>query len=119
MTVILFIAIGLAAGLLAGMFGVGGGIVIGPALILFAGFAPKVATGTSLGTLLLPVGALAVWEYWRRGNINITASLWIALGLLAGAWVGARIAQTISGPTLQKSFAVFLLLVSIRLWMKA
>jgi len=119
MTVILFIAIGLAAGLLAGLFGVGGGIVIGPALILFAGFAPKLATGTSLGTLLLPVGALAVWEYYRRGNINITASLWIGLGLLAGAWVGARLAQNISGPTLQKSFAVFLLLVSIRLWMKA
>jgi len=60
--VILFIAIGLAAGVLAGLFGIGGGIVIGPALILLAKFQPQTATGTSLGALLLPVGALGAWE---------------------------------------------------------
>jgi uncharacterized protein len=60
--VILFIAIGLVAGVLAGMFGIGGGIVIGPALILLAKFQPQMATGTSLGALLLPVGALGAWE---------------------------------------------------------
>ena len=87
---ILFIAIGLAAGVLAGMFGIGGGIVIGPALILLAKFPPQTATGTSLGAILLPVGALGAWEYYRRGNLDIAASLWIALGLLFGAWVGAR-----------------------------
>jgi len=117
--VILFIGIGLAAGVLAGLFGIGGGIVIGPALILLAGFAPKLATGTSLGALLLPVGALGAWEYYRRGNLNITASLWIALGLLVGAWVGARLANQLTGPQLQKTFAVFLALMAIRVWMKA
>jgi len=117
--VILFIAIGLAAGVLAGLFGIGGGIVIGPALILLAGFAPKVATGTSLGALLLPVGALGAWEYYRRGNLNIEASLWIALGLLAGAWLGARLANQLTGPQLQKAFAVFLALMAVRVWMKA
>ena len=101
------------------MFGIGGGIIIGPALILFLGFAPQLATGTSLGALLLPVGALGAWEYYRRGNLNVTAALWIALGLLIGAWFGARIAQSISGPALQKSFAVFLVLIAIRVWMKA
>lgn len=116
---ILFIAIGLAAGVLAGLFGIGGGIVIGPALILLAGFAPKVATGTSLGALLLPVGALGAWEYYRRGNLNIEASLWIALGLLAGAWLGARLANQLTGPQLQKAFAVFLALMAVRVWMKA
>ncbi len=116
---ILFIAIGLAAGVLAGLFGIGGGIVIGPALILLAGFAPKLATGTSLGALLLPVGALGAWEYYRRGNLNMTAALWIALGLLVGAWFGAKLAQNLSGPQLQKSFAVFLVLVAIRVWTKA
>lgn len=116
---ILFIAIGLGAGVLAGMFGIGGGIVIGPALILLAGFAPQLATGTSLGALLLPVGALGAWEYWRRGNLNIPAALWIALGLFFGAWFGARIAQSLSGPQLQKAFAIFLVLIAIRVWVKA
>jgi len=115
----LFIAIGLAAGVFAGMFGIGGGIVIGPALILFSKFQPQTATGTSLGALLLPVGALGAWEYYRRGHLDLTASLWIALGLLFGAWVGARIAQTMSGPQLQKAFAIFLVVVAIRVWTKA
>ena len=116
---ILFIAIGLGAGVLAGMFGIGGGIVIGPALILLASFAPQAATGTSLGALSLPVGALGAWEYWRRGHLNIPAALWIALGLFLGAWVGARIAQSLSGPQLQKAFAVFLVIIAIRVWVKA
>ena len=94
----LFTAIGLVAGVIAGIFGIGGGIVIGPALILLAKFQPQTATGTSLGALLLPVGALGAWEYWRRGHLNIAASLWIALGLFVGAWFGAKLAQTISGP---------------------
>jgi uncharacterized protein len=117
--VILFVVIGLAAGVLAGMFGIGGGIVIGPALILFAKFQPQMATGTSLGALLLPVGALGAWEYYRHGHLNVSASLWIALGLLFGAWVGARIALSLSGPQLQKAFAVFLVLIAIRVWVKA
>ena len=115
----LFIAIGLGAGVIAGIFGIGGGIVIGPALILLAKFQPQTATGTSLGALLLPVGALGAWEYWRRGHLNITASLWIALGLFVGAWFGARLAQGLSGPQLQKGFAIFLVLIAIRVWTKA
>jgi hypothetical protein len=115
----LFIAIGLGAGVIAGIFGIGGGIVIGPALILLAKFQPQTATGTSLGALLLPVGALGAWEYWRRGHLNIAASLWIALGLFVGAWFGAKLAQTISGPQLQKGFAIFLVLIAIRVWIKA
>jgi uncharacterized membrane protein YfcA len=117
--VLLFLAIGLLAGVLSGLFGIGGGIVIGPGLILLAGFIPVMATGTSLGALLLPVGALGVWEYWKRGHINLPASMWIALGLFIGAWFGARLAQTLSGPTLQKSFAVFLVIVAVRVWWKA
>ena len=116
---ILFIAIGLAAGVLAGMFGIGGGIVIGPALILLAKYHPQLATGTSLGALLLPVGTLGAWEYYRRGNLNITASLWLALGLFLGAWFGARLAHSLSGPQLQKAFAIFLVLIAIRVWTKA
>jgi uncharacterized membrane protein YfcA len=117
--VILFIAIGLVAGVLAGLFGIGGGIVIGPALILLAKYQPQTATGTSLGALLLPVGLLGAWEYYRRGHLVISTSLWIALGLLFGAWVGAKLAQTLSGPQLQKGFAIFLVLIAVRVWIKA
>src|SRR5256714_10345217 len=77
----LFIAIGLIAGVLAGLFGIGGGIVIAPALILLARFAPQMATGTSLGALLLPVGALGAWEYYRRGGLNNFSAPLIALGV--------------------------------------
>src|SRR3984893_4086094 len=101
------------------MFGIGGGIVIGPALILLAKFQPQTATGTSLGALLLPVGALGAWGYYRRGHLNIPASLWIALRLLFGACAGATLGQHLSCPHPQKAFAVFLVLIAIRVWVKA
>lgn len=115
----LFLAIGIGAGILSGLFGIGGGVVIVPALVFFAGMQATVATGTSLGALLLPVGALGVYEYWRRGNIQLNASLWIALGLFFGAWLGAMAAQRIPSAHLQRGFAVFLVAVAVRMWIKA
>jgi hypothetical protein len=115
---LVFIAIGLFAGVLSGLFGIGGGIIIVPALVLVARLAPIAATGTSLGALLLPVGALGAWEYYRRGNLNVSAALWIAIGLFFGAWVGARFAQQLSPVQLRRMFAVFLAIVSIRMWIK-
>jgi len=111
-----FIGIGLLAGILSGVFGIGGGVVIVPALIIVAGLTPIAATGTSLGALLLPVGALGAWEYYRRGDLRITTSLWIALGLFVGAWLGARLAQHLTPNQLRRAFAVFLVLVAGRMW---
>jgi uncharacterized protein len=119
MTVFLFLVIGALAGVLSGMFGIGGGIVIVPALLLVAKMAPLTATGTSLGALLLPVGALGAWEYYRTGNIEIKASLLIAVGLFAGAWFGARLAHTMGDATLKRVFAVFLVIVAVRIWWTA
>src|SRR5438067_1208781 len=90
---LLFLAIGLSAGLLSGLFGIGGGILIVPALLLFGKMDPATATGTSLGALLLPVGALGAWEYYRNGHVNVAAALLIALGIFVGAYFGARVAQ--------------------------
>ena len=117
--VLTFLVIGLLAGVLSGLFGIGGGILIIPALIFLAQFPTKLALGTSLGSLLLPVGLLGAYTYYQQGNLNIRASLLIALGLFFGAWAGARLAQSLSGGTLQRMFAVFILIMAVRLWLEA
>jgi uncharacterized membrane protein YfcA len=114
-----YIAIGLVAGVLSGMFGVGGGILIVPALVLLAKFPAKLALGTSLGALLLPVGLLGAYEYYRNGNLNTRASLLMAVGLFFGAWAGARVAQALPGSVLQRMFAVFIMIMAVRLWIEA
>ena len=115
--ILIFLAIGVAAGILSGLFGIGGGIVIVPMLIFFTRFAPAMATGTSLGALLLPVGALGAWQYYQRGSIDIRASLLIGLGLFVGAYFGARLGLSLDPVVLKRAFAIFLVLVAIRLWM--
>ena len=115
----LFLAIGLVAGVLSGLFGIGGGILIIPALIFFAAFPTKMALGTSLGAMLLPVGLLGAYAYYQAGNLNIKASILIALGLFFGAWVGAKLAHAIPASSLQRMFAVFIVLMAIRLWVEA
>lgn len=117
MGILVFILIGLGAGVLSGLFGIGGGVLIVPALMFVAGMKPITATGTSLGALLLPVGALGAYEYWRRGNIDLRASMWVALGLFIGAWFGAKIALSLSPTMLKRAFAVFLVAMAVRMWM--
>jgi uncharacterized membrane protein YfcA len=114
--ILIFIAIGFLSGILSGLFGIGGGVVIVPALIFFARLIPITATGTSLGALLLPVGALGAWEYYKKGHLNVPAALYIAIGLFVGAWIGARLAQHLSPVQLKRAFAVFLVLVAGRMW---
>jgi hypothetical protein len=119
MNFIYLFATGIAAGVLSGMFGVGGGIIIVPALVLLFGMSQQSANATSLMALLLPVGILGVYEYYRMGKIsteNIWFGLVIALGLFTGVFFGARIASGMSGEMLRKSFALFLGFVAIRLW---
>ena len=116
---LIFLAIGLGAGVLSGLFGIGGGIVIVPALLYFARMEPSRATGTSLGALLLPVGALGAWEYYRNGDVDVRASGLLAAGLLVGAYGGARLNQLLSPVQAKRAFAVFLALVAVRLWVTA
>jgi uncharacterized membrane protein YfcA len=113
---LLFLVIGLLAGVLSGVFGIGGGVVIVPALIFIVGLSPITATGTSLAALLLPVGALGAMEYYRRGHLNVPAALWIALGLFLGAWFGAKLANQLAPIYLRRAFAVFLVLIAGRMW---
>jgi uncharacterized membrane protein YfcA len=113
---LIYLFIGLLAGVLSGLFGIGGGILIVPALLLVARMTPATATGTSLGALLLPVGALGAWQYYKNGHVDVRASLLIALGLLAGAFFGARVAQGMDPVLVRRAFAVFLMLVSVQVW---
>lgn len=113
---LIFLGIGLAAGVLSGLFGIGGGIVIVPMLILLARMAPATATGTSLGALLLPVGALGAYQYYRTGHIDIKVSLLVALGLFIGAYFGAKLAVGLDPVMMKRGFALFLVMVAVRLW---
>jgi uncharacterized membrane protein YfcA len=116
---VIFLCIGLAAGVLSGLFGLGGGILIVPSLVLFANFPSRMAFGTSLGALLLPVGLLGAYTYWDNGDLDVRASLLIAVGLFLGAGVGARLAQMLPPATQLRVFAVFILAMAIKLWFKA
>jgi uncharacterized protein len=111
-----FLAVGLVAGILSGFFGIGGGLVIVPALMMIWHMQPQMATGTSLGALLLPVGLLGAWQYYRSGLVDIRAAGFIALGLLVGALLGAIIALELPPRYVQRAFAVFLVCAAVRLW---
>jgi hypothetical protein len=114
-----YVGIGLLAGVLSGLFGIGGGVVIVPALILFRRMNPHTATGTSLAALLLPVGALGAWQYWRHDSVELRGALLIAVGLMAGAWLGAWVGVELPSRVLQRAFALFLLALAIQLWWKS
>lgn len=107
--------IGLAGGVLSGLFGIGGGLVIVPALILLLGMTAKQAAGTSLAALLLPVGIFGALEYWRAEQVDVRLALLLALGLLIGAFIGARVAIGLPNELIQRAFGVLLVLVGVRL----
>lgn len=115
MQVLGLLVIGIVAGVAAGMFGIGGGLIIVPALVLVYKMSQHAAVGTSLGAILLPVGALGAWVYWKNGNLNVRYSLLIAAGLLVGGFLGAKLVEPVSDLTMRRMFGGFLLLVSIRM----
>jgi uncharacterized membrane protein YfcA len=106
---ILLAGIGVVAGLLSGLFGIGGGIVIVPALIYLAGFDQHLATGTSLAILLPPVGIGAVVEYSRRGAVDFRAAIIVAIALLLAGWAGSIVANKMSAQHLRLAFGLFVI----------
>ena len=114
-TIIMLILIGLTSGTLAGLVGVGGGIIIIPALVYILGFTQKEAQGTSLGILLLPVGILAVINYYKQGYIDIKAVIIISLAFVIGGFFGSKLALSISQDTLRKVFGTLLLVLAIKM----
>lgn len=105
------ILLGLVAGFLSGMFGIGGGLVIVPALVVLVGFDQKTAVGTSLFALLWPVGLLGVYEYYRRGEMKPMHGAAIALGLLFGTYLGARLMGIMNPAVAKRLYGIFLIVV--------
>jgi uncharacterized membrane protein YfcA len=106
------VLVGAAAGVFSGLFGIGGGVIIVPALILLPGFPLVKATGTSLAAILLPVGILGVIAYYRAKVLDLRASAFIAAGLLTSVALGAWFANTLPAGLMRKFFAVFCLYVA-------
>ena len=114
-TIVILVLIGIAAGMLSGLIGVGGGIIIVPSLIYFLSFSQKSAQGTSLGLLLLPAGILAVIQYYKQGYVDIKMVGILAIGFLAGGYFGSKIALSLPQETVKKIFAIVLLLIGVKM----
>ncbi len=109
--IVTILILGFVAGILSGMFGIGGGLVIVPALVILFHLPLKTATGTSLFALIWPVGLLGVMEYYREGHMDFRRGALIAIGLFFGAYLGARITLSVPPSTMKRGYAVFLLVV--------
>lgn len=113
--ILLLIMIGLAAGILSGLVGVGGGIIVVPALVFFLSFSQQQAQGTSLGLLLLPVGILAVINYYNKGQIDIRVVGIMAAAFVIGGWLGSKWALSLPEITVKRIFAVILFYSGIKM----
>lgn len=114
-TVLILLLIGLAAGMLSGMVGVGGGVVIVPALIYFMSMSQQQAQGTSLGVLLMPVVILSVYNYYKAGYVDVKSSLIIAATFVVGGYIGSKVAIAVDQNLLKRIFGIFMLLISIKM----
>jgi uncharacterized membrane protein YfcA len=113
-TVLGLIVIGLAAGFLGGLMGVGGGIIIVPALVIFLSFTQQQAQATSLAVLLLPVQILAVINYYKAGFVNVKVAAVIVIASVIGMYYGSSLALQLPSDTLKKVFGGFIILVGLK-----
>ncbi|MFI5131127.1 MAG: sulfite exporter TauE/SafE family protein [Chitinophagales bacterium] len=109
--------IGAGAGLLSGLLGLGGAIVIIPALVLFLGYSQQMAQGTALMMMVLPVGALAAFQYYQKGYVDIKVALIMAVFFFAGGYFGAKFATQIPQDILKKVFSLLLVVIAVKMWL--
>jgi len=114
-SVLLYLLLGLAAGVLSGLVGIGGGIIIVPALVLFFGLSQHQAQGTTLALMVPPIGILAAWTYYKHGDVDLRIAALVAAGFFLGGLIGARFATGLSNNVLEKIFGVSLLLVAVKM----
>ncbi len=115
MNTVLYVALGLVAGIFGGMFGIGGGTILIPALVYLFGLTQHQAQGTTLAIMVPPIGLLAALRYYYSGNVKLGMAGFICLGFFVGGLIGANFVQNLSDPLLKRLFGVFLLFVAIEM----
>lgn len=112
---LILIGIGILTGFMAGMLGIGGAIIMIPAMVFFLGFSQQTAQGTSLAVMLPPIGIIAAYNYYKAGEVNFKFALILAVAFLFGSYFGSKLALTIPQALLKKVFGVLLLVVAFRM----
>jgi uncharacterized membrane protein YfcA len=114
----LYVVLGFTAGTLSGLFGIGGGTILIPGLVLLAGLTQHEAQGTTLAILLFPIGILAVMKYYQSGHVHLYVAAFLCAGFVIGALLGANIAHSFSSALLRKAFGIFLMMVAASMIIK-
>lgn len=109
------IVIGIIAGAMAGMLGIGGAIIMIPAMVFFLGFSQQTAQGTSLAVMLPPIGIIAAFNYYKAGEVNFKVALIMAAAFIVGSYFGSKLALNLPQPLLKKIFGVLLLLIAAKM----
>ncbi|MEN8117452.1 MAG: sulfite exporter TauE/SafE family protein [Bacteroidota bacterium] len=112
---LILIIIGILSGILAGIFGVGGAILVIPALVFILGLSQHEAQGTSLAFMLPPVGILAAWNYWKAGHVNWKIALVLSLTFVVGAYLGSHLSINIAPRTLRRIFGVIMIVTALKM----
>ena len=115
MNIFLYILLGVVAGILSGLIGIGGGIIIVPALVLLFGLSQHAAQGTTLALMVPPIGLLAALAYYKQGFVDLKIAAFVCIGFFIGGLIGAKFAVGIPEVILKKIFGIVLLAVSIRM----
>ena len=112
---LILLFLGSLAGFLSGLLGIGCGVVIIPALMMWLGYSQTLAQGTTLVMMVFPVGALAAWAYYQQGQVQMKAALLMAIAFFVSGFFGAKAANVIPKEVLKKTFAIFLLLIALKM----
>ncbi|MFZ0282099.1 MAG: sulfite exporter TauE/SafE family protein [Bacteroidales bacterium] len=112
---LILVLIGILTGFMAGMLGIGGAIIMIPALVFLLGLSQQTAQGTSLAVMLPPIGILAAYNYYKAGQVNFKFALILAVAFLAGSYFGSKLALEIPQNLLKKIFGILLLVVALKM----
>jgi uncharacterized membrane protein YfcA len=113
--IVILILIGVIAGMFSGMFGIGGGLIMVPAMVFFLAMSQHSAQGTSLGVLVVPVAAVAAYNYYKAGELNIKYAIIIALSFVIGGYFGSKVSLGLSEVMLKRIFGILMMAMAIKL----
>lgn len=112
---LLYIALGLIAGMLSGLIGIGGGVIIVPALVFLFGFSQHHAQGTTLALMVPPIGLPAAWTYYKQGQVNFEVAMLICVGFFLGGFIGAKVGTDLSSVMLERVFGAAMLAIALKM----